>query len=320
MTMKKTLTDQYQDHLLRVGRSPRTVKAYAHDLAIFARWFKQTTGEALHPRAVDPRDIREYKGYLVRKGLKPSTINRRLIALRRFFRWAKQEGLVGESPFDVLEKVLVKEQKDTAPRWLDRKEQLALLRAVRKGENKRDLAIIQTLLGTGLRISELAALKVSDLEISERKGWLYVRKGKGSKARDIPLDNKTRQVLSSYLEERPEDGAERLFSGQRGPLSEPGINYLVTKYAYQAKLENCTPHTLRHTFGKTLVEVKQPKGKTAYADFTLAVSRTKEQTTFFPVRVFGKRAEACERVKKGTKVLVEGRLDISLYADFCRLL
>jgi single-strand DNA-binding protein len=62
-------------------------------------------------------------------------------------------------------------------------------------------------------------------------------------------------------------------------------------------------------------EVKQPEGKTTYADFTLAVSRTKEHTTFFPVRVFGKRAETCEKVKKGPKVLVEGTLDISEYAD-----
>ena len=61
--------------------------------------------------------------------------------------------------------------------------------------------------------------------------------------------------------------------------------------------------------------VKQPEDKTAYADFTLAVSRTKEQKTFFPVRVFGKLAETCERVKKGAKVLVEGRLDISEYTD-----
>jgi single stranded DNA-binding protein len=53
----------------------------------------------------------------------------------------------------------------------------------------------------------------------------------------------------------------------------------------------------------------------AYADFTLAVSRTKELKTFFPVRVFGKLAETCDRVKKGTKVLVEGNLDISEYTD-----
>jgi site-specific recombinase XerD len=64
--------------------------------------------------------------------LKPATINRRLIALGRFFRWAKQEGLVGDNPFEILKQVLLKEQKDTAPRWLRRKEQLALLRAVRQ--------------------------------------------------------------------------------------------------------------------------------------------------------------------------------------------
>ncbi len=89
--------------MTKVGKSPHTVRAYSHDLAAFARWFEQTTGEDFDPQAVDPRDIQEYKGYLIQKGLKPATINRRLIALRRFFRWAKQEGLVGESPFDVLE-------------------------------------------------------------------------------------------------------------------------------------------------------------------------------------------------------------------------
>ena len=62
-------------------------------------------------------------------------------------------------------------------------------------------------------------------------------------------------------------------------------------------------------------EVKQAEGKTAYADFVLVVSRTKEQKTFFPVRVFGKLAETCGMVKKGAKVLVEGKLDISEYTD-----
>ena len=60
-------------------------------------------------------------------------------------------------------------------------------------------------------------------------------------------------------------------------------------------------------------EVQQPQGKTAYADFTLAVSRTKELKTFFPVRVFGKLAESCQTLKKGAEVLVEGKLDVSEY-------
>jgi len=197
------------------------------------------------------------------RGRAPATINRRLIALRGFFRWAKRKGLAEESPFEVIEKILVKQQKNTAPRWLDRKEQLALLRAVRNAGSRRDLAIIQTLLGTGLRISESASLRVSDLDISQRAGWLRVREGKGSRAREIPLDSKTRQAISNYLEERPEDGTERLFLGQRGPLSEAGINYLVGKYAYQARLEDCTSHTLRHTFAKNLVDAGTPLDQVA---------------------------------------------------------
>ena len=62
-------------------------------------------------------------------------------------------------------------------------------------------------------------------------------------------------------------------------------------------------------------EVKQSEGKVAYADFTLGVSRTKDRTTFYPIRVFGSLAESCEKVKKGVKVLVDGNLDISEYAD-----
>ena len=263
MTAPQSITDQYQDYLSRTGKSPNTVKAYGRDVAAFAIWFEQATGETFDAQAVDSRDIQDYKGYLTVRGRAPATINRRLIAVKGFFRWAKQQGLVNESPFEIIARVLVKQQKDTAPRWLDRQEQLALLRAVRKGGSRRDLAIVQTLLGTGLRISELGALKLTDLEITARKMAIHVRQGKGSKARDIPLDNRTRKTLSLYLEERQDDGTDRLFLGQRGPISEPGINYLVKKYAYQARLLDCTSHTLRHTFAKNLVDAGVPLDQVA---------------------------------------------------------
>jgi integrase/recombinase XerC len=206
-------------------------------------------------------DIVEYRGYLQRQGRKPATINRRLNALRKFFLWAKREQLANDTPFDILENVFVKVQKDVSPGWLDPNEQLALIRAVRDKGNRRDLAIIQTFLGTGLRLSELATLKLSDLEISERRGTLSVRSGKGVKQREIPLNKQVRAVLSAYLEEREqievdgldEEERERVFFGQRGPLTERGLDQLVAKYAYQARLENCTAHTLRHSFAKNLV-------------------------------------------------------------------
>jgi len=67
--------------LLRLGKSPHTVKSYSHDLVTFARWFEQTSGEDFDPQAVDPKEIQEYKGYLMRWGLTPAIVNRRLIAL-----------------------------------------------------------------------------------------------------------------------------------------------------------------------------------------------------------------------------------------------
>jgi len=253
--MSNILIDQYIESLARVGKSAHTVKAYRMDLAAFAQWFEQTTGRAFEPHAVDPRDITEYRGYQLRQGAKPATVNRRLIALRRFFQWAKHKGHLSSSPFEVLESVAVKYQKDTAPKWLSPKEQAALLRPVRASESKRDLAIIQTLLGAGLRVSELANLRVSDLEITERSGWLTVRQGKGGKTRSVPLDNRTRHALTDYLEERKDDTSAALFVGQRGDVGVRGIDYLVRKYAYQAKLLECTAHTLRHSFAKNLLDV-----------------------------------------------------------------
>lgn len=219
------LHQEYKGYLQSTGKSSHTTRAYLQDLQAFAFWFRTSSGEDLSPRAVDPRDITEYRGYLLRTGTKPATVNRRLISLRRFFKWAHRQRLVEENPFDMLERVYVREQssQEIAPRWLDGNEQLALLRAVRKsgqgqasgragnagnagkidtggdgGQSSegsessddgsiRDMAVIQTLLGTGLRISELANLRMEDVEVSERKGLVRVREGKGVRAGLCPL-------------------------------------------------------------------------------------------------------------------------------------
>jgi integrase/recombinase XerC len=158
---------------------------------------------------------------------------------------------------------LVKDQQQqTAPKWLDRNQQLALLREVRKNGSLRDYAIFQTFLGTGLRISELAAVTLEDLEINDRSGWLRVRSGKGTKSREVPLDLKTRQAIEEYKKVRPTSNANRLFLGQRGTINSEGINYLVAEYSRRAGLD-CTPHTLRHSYAKNLVDMGTPLDQVA---------------------------------------------------------
>ena len=263
MISNNDIITDYRKYLEQAGKSANTVKAYVHDVASFATWFEQTTGDEYAPPVVDPREITDYRGYLLQRGSSPATVNRRLVSLRRHFVWAKKQGMLNESPFEMLERVRVKEQKDVAPRWLTRREQLAILRAVRQGNSQRDLAIIQMMLGAGLRISEVAALKVLDIEISERSGWVHVRVGKGMKHRSIPLNVHVRRALQAYLKERPDEDEEDLFIGQRGPLSEWGIHAIIKKYAYQARLEDVTAHTLRHSFAKNLVDAGTPLDQVA---------------------------------------------------------
>jgi len=119
------------------------------------------------------------------------------------------------------------------------------------------------MLGAGLWISEAAALKVSDIELNDRSGWVHVRVGKGMKPRSIPLSVHVSKALQAYLKIRPDEDEEDLYLGQRGPLSEWGIHAIVKKYAFQARLEDVTAHTLRHSVAKNLVDSSTPLDQVA---------------------------------------------------------
>jgi site-specific recombinase XerD len=111
--------------------------------------------------------------------------------------------------------------------------------------------VLETGNATGIRVSELCSLMLSDVETSERKGTLTVRSGKGGKFRILPLNVDARQAITAYLKVRPTVSADQLFIGQRGQgISSRAVELLVTKYGRLAGLEDVTPHTLRHSFGK----------------------------------------------------------------------
>ena len=243
--------DHFAAHLRAADKAEKTIANYLADLRIFARWFAQTNNEPLTPQVVTPIDLREYRAHLlnVRK-LAPASINRKLASLRAFLAWARDTGLIEANPAEGIKGV---REQELAPRWLEKTEQYALLRAVQKEGKVRDIAVMTVFLNTGLRVSELCALTPVDVEISERRGELRVR-GKGSKVRTVPLNAEARKTLSAWLDVRPVDGPPTLFSGQRGdPLSSRATQRIIAKYASQANLEGVSPHTLRHSFGKNLV-------------------------------------------------------------------
>jgi len=147
------------------------------------------------------------------------------------------------------------EESPRAPKSLDRREADRLLREAEREGSKRDIAILQTLRHTGLRVGEFTALSMRDITISGRKGNVTVRSGKGSKYRVVPLNLDARRALEQYLAMRPQVTSEHLFISQRDEgIKAPATENVVKKYARRAGLESLSPHTLRRTFGKSALD------------------------------------------------------------------
>jgi len=243
----------FAENLKAEGLSENTLGSYLSDLRRFAQWFEETNGEAFKPEAITPIDVGEYKSYLQTiKGFKPATVNRRLAAIKHLCRWARGQKLIEENPASEIKGV---PSAKTAPKALTRREAAHLVRMAQRHGSKRDVAILQLLRHTGVRVSELVNLTLEDLEISERKGQITVRYGKGGRYRQIPLNSDARRALQEYLEVRPQVEDTHLFIGQRGNgLGRAAVYDVVTKYAHLAGLEDVSPHTLRHTFGKLALD------------------------------------------------------------------
>ncbi len=253
--------------------SPHTRRAYRADLAQFRRWWEETTGETFDPGALTLPDLRDWRSHLQRR-YKPATVNRKLEALRHFGRWAVQAGKATENVPARLKNL---PEVELAPRGLTRKEQHALVRAVQRFGTARDRALIILLLHTGLRVNEVASLRLADLSVRERSGSARVRFGKRRKTRQVPLNATVRRDLMEYLSERAETAApeQYVFRNRLGDrLGDDGIEGVVAKYARLAGLEGVTPHVLRHTFAH---EFLATGGKES--DLAAILGHTNLQTT-----------------------------------------
>jgi len=242
---------EWLESLSRVADSTRAV--YARDLRDAVAWLEETgiTG----PAAVDRRDLRRYLADLDRAGYARRTTARKASVLRRYFDWARRTGRVEADPSTALS---APRGASTLPRILNHAELDALIEGSARSDgdplmDARDRAIVELLYGSGLRVSELCALRPGDIDETASVATVW---GKGSKQRRVPVSAPALDAIRSWLKVRPAMASESaqsdaVFLNRRGGAMSPRD---VRRVLDRRALAPTHPHALRHTFATHLLD------------------------------------------------------------------
>ena len=248
--------DIYLDHLrVEKGLAKNTLEAYGKDLTEFIQWAEDIFKRPLFD--IHEKDLRLYFLDRSEAGLSPRSITRKISTLKGFYRYLLKEGHIRENPTDLLETPRL---SAPLPRDLSLEEVDRLLAQPDPDSllGARDKAMLEILYATGLRVSELLALRTQDINLEV--GYL-VAYGKGSKERLVPFGEIALEDLSRYLLTfRPRlckaGKVPYVFLNRSGKrLSRQGFWKLIHRYATQAGIASMvTPHVLRHAFATHLLE------------------------------------------------------------------
>jgi len=245
----------FLDYLVvEAGLADNTVLAYGRDLKDFVA-FCSAAG-IVEVEGVNPRLVQKYVCEMAQGPKSENSARRALVAIRMFLRFAKLRGLIEDDGANILE---TPKTWQRLPVVCNKQQVIKLLEAPSPEEPYylRDKAMLELLYATGLRASELAGLKTTDLNFDI--GYLRCL-GKGNKERVIPVGRVALAAASAYLRDlrgalsRPESGAFLLLSRTGRPLTRIEIWRLVKKYAVRAGMDKrLTVHTLRHCFATHLL-------------------------------------------------------------------
>jgi site-specific recombinase XerC len=240
----QAVLDEYRDALEASPLAATTRRMYFSQARRFVGWLTQAdeTHSPDDPSQAWVLAVREYRAHLKDRAA-ASTINATLGALNDFGVRA-----LGVPPL----KVHYEDLPKRSPRALDPQSQRLLHRGL-EAATSRDRAIILCSLLAGLRVSEIASLRVADVSISSRLGVIKVRHGKGGKMREVPLSLELRKSIAAWLAVR-ESESDALFIGRNHErLGSRSVGVIVAKFGRQLGIEGLTPHVLRHTFATNMV-------------------------------------------------------------------
>ena len=251
------IKDNKKDHLLRSfldslyiekGLSKNTVSSYKNDISSFSSWCDK---EHLDRLKITDLNLNYYISNLFSIGLKSSSINRKISSIKHFYLFLLKKKVIKNSPAD---EITTPKQEKYLPTSMSEDEVESLLGSPKSSIKieRRDKAMIEILYATGMRISELVNLKLTDIDFNRSVLKVF---GKGSKERLVPYGEKAAEALRIYLEDRKKLDSKDVFLSNRGTKITRGAFWQRIKiYIKRENLKSSiSPHTLRHAFATHLL-------------------------------------------------------------------
>ncbi|HEX6977231.1 MAG TPA: tyrosine-type recombinase/integrase [Patescibacteria group bacterium] len=251
------IVPQFIDNLRAIGRSPATILAYRADLEQLVSYL--ISKNKVMADQVKSEDLESFRDWLLSQKYTPKSTSRKLNAVKTFFRWMKDQNIVSG---DVSHDVGHPRIEASMPKYLSQMEYRALRDVVRG--DRRIAAIVELILQTGMRISEVANLKTADVKGNEVRIEAYATQPE----RTIPLDTPAKEALENYLKDRPKSDSPYLFVSKNGkPLAIRNIRAAIDRYMQKAEIGKFSVNDLRTTFivenlkrGVDLVTISQVAG------------------------------------------------------------
>lgn len=237
----KTLTDLQKDFvadLKKQGRSSSTILAYNKDLEQLIAFLAEKGKTA--PVDVKPADIEAFRNSLTKNNYTAKSVSRKLNAIKTFFRWLVTNKVLEQ---DAAAPVAHPKYENPLPRILTRMEYRALRDAARGDD--RIAAIIELMLQAGIRIGEVANLRLADVKDDN----MTIKAYESQPEREVPLNTPAKEALDKYLKIRPQAKVDNIFITKTGrPLLVRNIRSSVDRYFREAAVENAKVNDLRNTF------------------------------------------------------------------------
>lgn len=235
---------RYLACLLIDGKSDKTIELYQYTLLKMVNCLQMKVTD------IGQYDIRMFLAYEKSRGISNSTLETTRACLSAFFQWMTAEEIIPKNPCSNIKPIKCPNKQ----RYPFSSVEVDSMRSACK--TKRERALIEVLISSGVRVSELTALKLDDIDFARMK--LYVRHGKGDKERTTYISEVARTHLSAYLKESDITSGLIFPNRTGGEMTANGLRKILKKLAQRANVENVHPHRFRRTFATGLADRGMP--------------------------------------------------------------